>query len=114
MESKLASISISKYPNKSDKYVDAEVYAKSFKEISGKPTVYEKKVVEGKTVIRFTRERTARAMHSKKAAHQVREDVALIVVPGGFFEISHSAPIDTYQNSLPVFEEVVRSFKPKS
>jgi|CXWL01.1.fsa_nt_gi hypothetical protein len=113
MESKLVSISISKYPNKSDKYVDAEAYAKSESVVSGKPVVYEKKIIEGKTVIRFSHERTARAMHSKKAPRHVREDVALIVVPGGFFEITHTGPVETYGNTLPVFEEVVRSFKPK-
>ncbi len=114
MESRSVSISISKYPNKSDKYVDAEIYAKSGKEISGKPVVYEKKIIEGKTVVRFSRERPAHALHSNKTLYQIREDVALIVVPGGFFEISHSAPVDAYLNTLPVFEEVVRSFKPKS
>ena len=65
-------------------------------------------------MIRFTRERAARDMHNKKAPRPIREDVALVVVPGGFFEITHSGPVETYRNTLPVFEEVVRSFKPKS
>ena len=110
----VVSISISKYPNKSDKYVDAEVYAKSLSMLDGKPTVYEKKTVAGRTIVRYNRQRPAHALHSNKTLYQIREDVALIVVPGGFFEISHSAPIDAYQSTLPVFEEVVRSFKPKS
>ncbi len=32
----------------------------------------------------------------------------------GFFSISHTAPADAYQRTLPIFEAVVKSFQPKS
>lgn len=108
------SISISKFPNKSDRYIDAEAYAKARAAVDGHAPAYEITRVSGRTVVRFSRERAASKMHSKKPLYPIHEDVALIVVPSGFFEISHSAPADSYRDTLAVFEEVVRTFQPKS
>lgn len=108
------SISISRFPNKADKYVDPEAYAKSWSEVDGKPVAMTKTDLGGRSVIRYFRERPARALHSRKVLYQVRDDAALIPAPGGFFEIRHSAPLEDYRRTLPVFEAVVRGFRPKS
>jgi len=109
-------ISILQYPHaKNDPWTDADKYAASFWEITpdGKQPIVEKKKIGDNTVIFLHYERPFRKVHSTKIEYMKREDYALIPVKGGFFSISHSAPVDTYQESLPIFEAVVRSFKPK-
>lgn len=111
-----AYIHILQYPHgKNDQWSDADKYAASFWEIDPKmkQPALEKLKIGDNTVIRFSQERPFRKPHSGAIEHMVRHDYALIPVKGGFFEISHSAPVDSYQATLPVFEAVVRSFKPK-
>lgn len=107
-------INISRYPNSSDKYVDAETYAQSWKFVDYRPTQYTKKKIGGRNVIFFSREYPFKKPHSTKTEYMVRKDIALIPVKGGFFAIDHSAPSDSYERTLPVFEAIVRSFQPKS
>jgi hypothetical protein len=112
----MANISILQYPHaKNDQWKDADKYAQSFWVLSsdGKQPPLEKKTIGDKTVTLLHFERPFRRVHSKKIEYMLREDVALIPVKGGFFEISHSAPVHMYQETLPIFEAVVRSFKPK-
>ena len=112
----MAHISILQYPHaKNDQWTDADKYAASFWEVTqdGKQPAIEKKTIGGNTVTLLHYERPFRKVHSKKIEYMMREDVALIPVKGGFFSISHSAPVHMYQETLPIFEAVVRSFKPK-
>jgi hypothetical protein len=112
----MANIHILQYPHaKNDQWKDADKYAASFWEVAsdGKQPALEKKKIGGNTVTFLHYERPFRKAHSKKIEYMMREDVALIPVKGGFFEIWHSAPVHMYQETMPVFEAVVRSFKPK-
>lgn len=106
-------INVMKYPMKNEPVTDPEAYAKSFELVDFKDTKYEKRDIEGRQVIFFNRERPFRKLHSTKVEYMERQDIALIPVKGGFFRIDHTAPKDAYQQTLPVFEAVVRSFKPK-
>lgn len=108
------SISISRYPNSSDQYADAEEYAKSWELVDGKPTRYTQKEISGRSIIFFSREYPYKKPRSRKMEYMIRKDVALIPVKGGFFEIAHSAPSASCERTLPVFKAVVRSFQPKS
>lgn len=112
----VAYIHILQYPHgKNDQWKDAEKYANSFWEIdpNNKQPALEKLKVGDNVVIRFHQERPFYKLHSHKVDHIERHDYALIPVKGGFFEIWHVAPVDSYQETLPIFEAVVRSFKPK-
>lgn len=109
-------IHILQYPHGgNDRWKDAEKYANSFREIDpdNKQPALEKLKIGDNTVIRFHQERPFYKPHSRKVDHIERHDYALIPVKGGFFEIWHVAPADSYRDTLPVFESVVRSFKPK-
>lgn len=111
-----AYINILQYPHsKNDQWKDAEKYAASFWETDpkGAPPALEKIKIGDNTVIRFHQERPFYKPHQQRIDHMERHDYALIPVKGGFFEIWHSAPVDSYQKTLPIFEAVVRSFKPK-
>jgi len=109
-----AHIRILQYPHdKNDPWSDADKYASSFWEIDpkNKQPALEKTKIGDNSVIRFHQERPAYKLHSKKVDRVERHDYALIPVKGGFFEIWHTAPADSYQKTLPVFEAVVRSFR---
>lgn len=108
-------INVMKYPLKHETVSDPEAYAESFWELTPdhKPPKREVLDISGRKVIRFSWERPYRKLHSNKVEYIERQDIALIPVKGGFFRIDHTAPKDAYQKTLPVFEAVVRSFKPK-
>ncbi|MBI4060608.1 MAG: hypothetical protein HY403_04190 [Elusimicrobia bacterium] len=110
------SIHILQYPNGMDSRTDPDKRAESFWEIDpgGKQPAIEKKQVGGKDVILFHQERPHRKLHSGKIEYMARHDYALVPIKGGFFEIRHSAPVDSYRKTLPVFEAMVRSFAPKN
>ena len=113
----VAYINILQYPHgEHDQWKDAETYANSFwqKDPAGKQPAVETLKIGGNTVLRLHQDRPFRKLHSNKVEYMERHDFALIPVKGGFFAISHSAPVDSYQETLPIFEAVVRSFKPKS
>ena len=110
-----AFIHILQYPSQADPKTDAAKYAESFWEIDPKmkqPDL-ERVRIGDRTVIRFHQERPFYKLHSKTIDHMERHDYAFIPVKGGFFEIWHAAPADSYEKTLPVFEAVVRGFKPK-
>ncbi len=108
-------ITIFKYPEINARYKDARSYAESFSLITpdGKqPAITEEKIGEH-FVLRLHYERMPYPKRTRNSDRPNRLDFALIPVQGGFYEIGHSASIDTYEKTLPVFETVVRSFKPK-
>lgn len=113
-----ARIAIHKFPESEPTYNDAQKYAETFwmldQQNKGQPPI-EKKQVGDQTVLTFHQERKFYKVHgSPNIDYWVRYDYALFPVKGGFFEIVHQAPTDSYDKTLPVFEAVVKSFKPKS
>lgn len=114
-DGKTTHITISKYPEMNPTYKDARAYADSTALVTPnhkQPEVTEEKMGDH-MVLRFHYERMPYPKRTRNSDRPNRLDFALIPVKGGFFEIEHSASIDTYQKTLPVFEAVVRSFKPK-
>jgi hypothetical protein len=112
--SKLSHINILKYPESGAEYKTAQQYADSFWQVTedGKPPKLEKKKIGDNEVIMFHLERPFRKVHSKKIEYMQRMDYAIIPRKDGFYELWHTAPTESYQNTLPIFEAVVRSFKP--
>ncbi len=107
-------INVFKYPEIDSHYTDARRYAESIALITpdGKqPEITEEKIGE-RTVLRFHYERMPYPKRTKNDDRPNRLDFALIPVTGGFYELKHTAPADSFRKTLPVFEAVVRSFKP--
>lgn len=113
-DGKTTHISILKFPDIEPQYKDARAYAETFWMLSdkGQPEITEEKI-GGRAVLRFHYERPYYKPHSKKLEYMNRFDYALFPIKGGFFRIEHRAPASEYKATLPVFEAVVRSFKPK-
>jgi len=111
-----AAITILRYPESEPGKVDAGKYAETFWQTdpNGKQPEIKKETVAGATVLRFHQVRSTLIPHSKTLRPPDRYEYALIPVPGGFYEIQYRAPVETYEMTMPVFEAVVRSFKPKS
>jgi hypothetical protein len=111
-----AAITILRYPESEAGTVDAQKHAETFWQTdpNGKQPEIKRETVGGTTVLRFHQERAGLIPHSKTPGPTNRYEYALIPVPGGFVEITYRAPLDTFELTLPVFKEVVRTFKPKS
>ena len=108
-------LAIFKYPEMNAPYNEARAYAESIALITpdGKlPEITEEKFGDN-TVLRFHYEHMPYPKRTRDSDRPERLDFALIPVKGGFYEIKHTASVDTYRKTLPVFEAVVRSFKPK-
>ena len=108
------SIHVSRYPNIGDPSPDPKGYYEGIKLISGYRNVseFETRAIGGRQVQCYSAEMPRRPLHDRKVAYYVREDVAIIPIPGGYYRIDHTAPVETYKETLPVFEAVVASFKP--
>ena len=108
-------IAIFKYPEMAEQYKDARAYAETFWMLSdkGQPEITQEKVGDN-TVLRFHYERMPYPKRTRNSDRPERLDFALIPIKGGFYEIKHTASADTYLKTFPVFEAVVRSFKPQS
>ena len=109
-------ITIHRFPESEPQYNDAQKYAETFwmlDDRKGQPAL-ERKTFGDISAITFHQERPNYQVHgSPKIQYMIRYDYALFPVKGGFFEIVHQAPTDSYAKTLPVFEAVVRSFRPK-
>jgi hypothetical protein len=108
-------IGVMRFPIGDEGNKGPEAYAESFWEFTpdAKPPKRETVEMGGKKVIRFAIEKPYVPIHARKAEYIERWDFALVPVKGGFFRIQHKAPKDEYLKTLPIFEAVVRSFKPK-
>lgn len=107
-------LNIYKYPEINPAYKDARAYAESLELITpdGKrPEITEERMGD-RMVLRLHYERMPYPKRTRGKDRPNRLDFALIPVKDGFYEIKHTASVDTYQKTLPVFEAVVRSFKP--
>ena len=112
----LVHISVRRYPESESAYSDARKYAETFWEIDPQhkqPEIVTEKIGDH-TVFRFHQERPYYKGHSRKVEYMNRFDYALFPIKGGFFEIEHRAISTEYKSTLPVFEAVVRSFKPQT
>lgn len=111
-----ATITILRYPASEPRYNDARKYAETFWELDpkgGQPAI-ETKTIGDHSVLTFHQELPNRKVHgSPNIDYQVRTDYALFPVKGGFFAIQHRAPADSFRKTLPIFDAVVSSFKPK-
>lgn len=106
-------ISILRYPD-GGRIKTPEEYAGSLKLSGRDPGPLETRAAGGRTEYRLHYESARRPPRGRKAPRAKREDVALVPVRGGFFAITHSAPVETYAATMPVFEAVVASFRPKT
>lgn len=114
---RLAYINFVRYPDgPGDNTTDARKFAERFFMVTpdNKPPEITQKKMGDHEVLLLHYEHPFRKVHSKKIEYMTREDHALVPLKGGFMQIWHSAPSDCYQATLPVFEAVVRGFKPKS
>ncbi|MDX6770613.1 MAG: hypothetical protein SF051_13850 [Elusimicrobiota bacterium] len=107
------SIGIGGYPNKVDKSADPKWYYDGYSMIESYNTVvpFEKRVIGGVEVDYYEFDRPFRRIHERKVIYTMRESVAIVRVPGGFYRISHHAPVEIYRETYPVFEAVVANFK---
>lgn len=108
------SIHVSRYPNVGDPSPDPKRYYEGIKLISSYRNIssFDTRDIGGRQVQCYSAEMPRRPLHSRKISYYVREDVAIIPIPGGYYRIEHTAPVDIYKETLPVFEAVVASFKP--
>jgi hypothetical protein len=106
-------ISIMKYPG-DGRIRTPQDFWDSLKLSDQNPSPLAARAVNGRTDYALHYALTQRPVHGRKALDVKREDVVLIPVDDGFFAISHSAPAETYERTLPIFEAVVASFRPKS
>jgi len=107
-------ISISRYPNAVDRYVDADAYLRALVQPDGRPIRAESEEVGGRRVTRFELERPFKSLHSSRERYLERESVALVPAPGGFFRLEHVAPAADAARTRPAFEALLRSFEPKA
>lgn len=109
------SIGVMRFPIGNEGNKGAAAYAESFWEFTKDRNPPPQTILEahGKKIIMFSIEMPFRLLHAKKPEYMERWDIALVPVKDGFFRIEHKAPKDSYEKTLPVFEALVRSFKPK-
>jgi hypothetical protein len=108
------SMAVSRYPDPMDRSGDPKHYydAMAHLEFTRIVEPFAKRTIGGREVETYATESPFRPLHSSKVKYTKREDVAVIRFPGGFYRIEHTAPVDIYKETLPLFEAVVASFKP--
>lgn len=107
------SIAVLRYPDGGQIKTPKDFYD-SLKLTDQNPSPLETRSANGRTEYLLHYERPQLPLHGYKTLYMKREDVVMIPVKDGFYAISHSAPAEIYQQTLPVFEAVVASFRPKS
>ncbi len=105
-------ISVARYPD-GGKIKTPKAYWDALKLSGQNPSPLEARAVDGRTAYEFHYERAHLPLHGDKVMSMKREDVVLIPVQDGFFALAHSAPAETYERTIYVFEAVVASFRPK-
>ena len=106
-------ISVLRYPDGGQIKTPQEFWD-SLKLSDQNPSPLQTREVNGRTAFTLHYDLAQRPLHGYKVLYMKREDVVMIPVKDGFFAIAHSAPAETYEATLPVFEAVVASFQPKS
>jgi hypothetical protein len=105
------SLSIVRYPSKVDDYTTVEKY---LRRAVPKDAAVEKTRDGGRVVYRYHLIKPFLALNNRTVLYQERTDVILLPVQGGFYRLSHAAPESDYRRTLPAFEALVESFRPKS
>ena len=105
-------ISVMRYPDGGRIKTPQDFYD-SLKLTDQNPSPLQTLTAHGRTEYALHYDMAQRPLHGYKTLYMKREDVVMIPVKDGFFAISHSAPVETYESTLPVFEAVVASFQPK-
>lgn len=108
------SIAVTRYPDKVDRIKTPQDFVAALKRTDQNPSALETRVVDGRTVYAVHYDEPQLDPRTRKVLYMNREDAVLVPHKNGFFSISHTAPADAYQRTLPVFEAVVKSFQPKS
>jgi hypothetical protein len=106
-------ISVLRYPDGGSIKTPQE-YWDSLKLSDQNPSPLQTREVNGRTAFSLHYDLAQRPLHGYKVLYMKREDVVMIPVKDGFYAIAHSAPAETYEATLPVFEAVIASFQPKS
>ena len=107
------SISVMRYPN-GERIKTPQQFHDAL-ELSGQnPSPLETRSAGGRTEYALHYDVAQRPLHGYKTLYMKRDDVVMIPFKDGFFALEHSAPAETYAETLPVFEAVVASFQPKS
>ncbi|OGR90599.1 MAG: hypothetical protein A2V88_02395 [Elusimicrobia bacterium RBG_16_66_12] len=107
------SISVNRYPNVVDKIRTPQELWSGFKLTDKKMSALEKTTIAGREFPAFHYEAPQHPPNGWKVLYMNRVDTVMIPFEGGFFEITHSAPADSYKDTLPVFEAMVAGFQPK-
>lgn len=106
-------IAVARYPGEGTQNKTPKDYIAGLELLDRKVEGLSVTTINGHRTTRFHSEHEVLFPESDKVRYVAREDVALVEVNGGYFELTHSAPRDGYDRTLPVFEALVRSFKPK-
>lgn len=107
-------IRIARYPGAADRIKTPQEYWETLKLTDKNPSALETKQLNGRTVYVLHDETPEYPPHGRKVLYMNREDTVLVPCKDGFFQLTHSAPADSYQSTLPVFDALVSSFEPKS
>ncbi|HXT00984.1 MAG TPA: hypothetical protein VN915_09940 [Elusimicrobiota bacterium] len=106
------SISVMRYPNGEPIKTPRDLF--DALKLSGQnPSPLESRAANGRTEYSLHYDAAQRPLHGYKTLYMKRDDVVMIPFKDGFFAIEHSAPVETYAETLPVFAAVVASFQPK-
>jgi len=107
-------LAISRYPDGVDRIATPQDYWNSLKLTNDNPGPLEARLVDGRTIYVTHYDSPQHPPHGWKILYMNRVDVALIPAANGFYAVDHRAPADAYRETLPIFDAVVASFKPKS
>lgn len=108
------SISVSRYPDGVDRIKTPEDFVAMLKLTDQNPSALETRQVDGRTVYAVHYDAPQIDPRSRKTLYMNREDTVMVPRKNGFYAISHIAPANAYQRTLPIFDAVVKSFQPKS
>jgi len=105
-----ASIGVSRYPTAGGRVKTPTEYVEMLKLTGAEPSALEARP-DGTYALHY--DSPQRAPRGRKVLYVNREDAVLVPAKDGFFLLSHTAPADGYQETMPVFQAVVDSFRPK-
>jgi hypothetical protein len=107
------SISVLRYPDGESIKTPKELWD-SLKLSGQEPSPLETREIGGRTAFALHYAVAQHPLHGYKVMYMKREDVVMIPTKDGFYAISHIAPAEIYEQTLPVFEAVLASFQPKT
>lgn len=106
------SISVLRYPD-GESIKTPRDFFDSLKLSGQNPSPLVTRSANGRTEYALHYDMAQRPLHGYKTLYMKREDVVMVPAKDGFFALVHSAPAETYAETLPVFDALVASFQPK-